>query len=587
MDASAERIWLRHYPSGVPPTIDIPDRSLVELVQESVLQHPNQAAFIYYGAKWTYQRLWDASGHLAQSLLNEGLQRGDRVALYLPNCPVYPVAYFAALRAGMTVVQVSPLYLGQDLNRLLEDAQPKAIFCLQLQWPNLEKLSWSFPVPLTYVAGLNELYPFPARWFVNRVLRRRGLPTQIPEGPRIRRWKPAIVTPGMPAPVRVSSATEVAVLQYTGGTTGVPKAAMLSHRNLVANALQCQAWFNVAAKRREVVLASIPYFHVYGMTVAMTYPLIAGATIVLETRPDVDEILKLINKYHPTQFPGVPALYNGIIHHPKRAQYDLRSIRICLSGSAPLPMEVAKQFEAETGGSVVEGYGLSETSPVTHANPIIGERRAGSVGLPMPDTDEKIVDLETGTKTLPPMETGEVCIRGPQVMLGYYHQPEETAAVLKDGWFKTGDIGYIDADGYCFIVDRKKDMIDVGGLKVYPREVEEVLFQHPGVADAAAVGVPDANLGEVVHAFVVRKPGSNVTADELIQFVRERVAHYKAPRVIEFRTALPRSGVQKVLRRQLRAEAIAVITGKPAAAAAPASPTSPAPPAAPATGPGR
>jgi long-chain acyl-CoA synthetase len=557
MDATVDRVWLSHYPPGVPPRIEIPDRSLVELVQESVLKYPDRVAFIFYGAKWTYRRFWEASGHLAQSLLDEGLQRGDRVALYLPNCPVYPIAYFAALRAGMTVVQVSPLYLGQDLHRLLTDAEPKAIFCLNLQWPNVEKLTWSFPVPLTYVTGLNELYPFPTKWFVNRVLKRRGLPTQIPEGPRIRRWKPAISTSGLPAPVRVNAATDVAVLQYTGGTTGVPKAAMLSHRNLVANAMQCAAWFNVAARERETVLASIPYFHVYGMTVAMNHPLLAGATIVLETRPDVDEILKLINKYHPTQFPGVPSLYNAINHHPKRDRYDLRSIRICLSGSAPLPLEVAKQFEAETGGSLVEGYGLSETSPVTHANPIKGERRAGSVGLPVPDTDQRIVDTETGTRVLPAMETGELCVRGPQVMLGYYRQPEETAAVLKDGWFKTGDIAYLDSDGYCFIVDRKKDLINVGGFKVYPREVEEVLFQHPAVADAAVVGVPDAEHGEVVRAFVVKKAGATVTADELIQFVRDRLAHYKAPRVVEFRTALPRSGVQKVLRRELRADAAA------------------------------
>ena len=567
-DGPAEKAWLGHYPPGVPTTVEVPDRSLVELVQESVLQSPDRVAFIYYGAKWTYRRFWDASGHLAQSLANEGVQRGDRVALYLPNCPVYPIAYFAALRAGATVVQVSPLYLGQDLDRLLEDAQPKAIFCLNLQWPNLEKLNWKFSVPLAYVVGLNELYPLPARWFVNRVLRRRGLPTGLPEGPRVRRWKPALATPGAPAPLRVDSATEVAVLQYTGGTTGVPKAAMLTHRNLVANALQCRAWFNVAAQEREIVLASIPYFHVYGMTVAMTYPLLVGATIVLETRPDVDEILKLINKYHPTQFPGVPALYNGINHHPKRSQYDLRSIRICLSGSAPLPLEVAKTFEAETGGRVVEGYGLSETSPVTHANPIRGERRAGSVGLPVPGTDQRVVDVETGTRVLPPMETGELCVRGPQVMLGYYHQPKETEAVLQDGWFKTGDIAYLDADGYCFIVDRKKDLINVGGLKVYPREVEEVLFQHPAVADAAVVGVPDAELGEAVRAFVVTKPGAKVTSEELIQFVRDRVAHYKAPRLVEFRSALPRSGVQKVLRRELRAEAMAGLAPAPAGAAA-------------------
>ncbi|HLY77001.1 MAG TPA: AMP-binding protein [Thermoplasmata archaeon] len=466
MVASFDRVWLQHYPPGVPPSIDIPDRSLVELVQESVLKHPDRVAFIFYGARWTYRQFWEAAGHLAQALVNEGLRPGDRVALYLPNCPAYPIAFFAALRAGLTVVQVSPLYIGQDLQRLLGDAQPKAVFCLNIHWPHLEKVEWSVGAPLTYVVGLHELYPFPIRLFVNRSLKGRGFPTRIPDGPQIRRWKPAIATPGMPTPVRVNGATDVAVLQYTGGTTGIPKAAMLSHRNLVANALQCAAWFNVAGDEREVVLASVPYFHVYGMTVAMTYPLLTGSTIVLETRPDVDEILKLIDKYHPTQFPGVPALYNGINHHPKRAQYDLRSIRVCLSGSAPLPLEVARQFETNTGGRVVEGYGLSETSPVTHANPIRGERRVGSVGLPVPNTDQRIVDLETGTKVLPAMETGELCVRGPQVMLGYYHQPEETAMVLQEGWFRTGDVAYLDAEGYCFIVDRKKDLINVGGLKV-------------------------------------------------------------------------------------------------------------------------
>jgi long-chain acyl-CoA synthetase len=553
-DPPQDRPWLAHYPPGVPPQLEIPNRSLVELIEGSVNQHPDRVAFIYYGARWTYRRFWEAAGHVARSLLNEGLHRGDRVALYLPNCPVYPIAFFASLRAGLTVVQVSPLYLGQDLHRLLTDAEPRAVFCLNLQWPNLEKVDWSYRAPLVYVTGLHELYPFPTRLFVNGSLRRRGLSTRIPEGPRIRRWRPALSTRGAPPAMPVDPATEVAVLQYTGGTTGVPKAAMLSHRNLVANALQCRAWFNVAEEKREVVLASIPYFHVYGMTVAMTYPLLAGATIVLETRPEVDEILKLINRYHPTQFPGVPSLYNAINRHPRRDRYNLRSIRLCLSGSAPLPLEVAKQFEAETGGNLVEGYGLSETSPVTHANPIKGERRAGSVGLPVPETEERIVDLETGTRRLAPMETGELCVRGPQVMLGYYRQPAETALVLRDGWFRTGDIAYLDPEGYCFIVDRKKDLINVGGLKVYPREVEEVLFQHPGVADAAVVGFPDAQLGEVVRAFVVRRPGAAVTGEELIGFVRERLAHYKAPRTVEFRSALPRSGVQKVLRRELRAE---------------------------------
>ena len=290
---------------------------------------------------------------------------------------------------------------------------------------------------------------------------------------------------------------------------------------------------------------------------------------MIQTRPEIRELLKLISKYRPTEFPGVPALYNAFIQQPDLARYRIRSIRYCLSGSAPLPLEVARRFEALTGANLVEGYGLSETSPATHVNPVEGERRAGSIGIPLPDTDQRVVDLETGRRVLGTGEVGELSVRGPQVMLGYYHQPEETALVLEDGWFRTGDVARIDADGYAYIVDRKKDMINVSGMKVYPREVEEVLFQHPSVADAAVIGVPDAEHGEVVKAFVVRKPGTTVTAAELQAFVRERIAHFKAPRSVDFRDSLPRTGVQKVLRRVLRDETLA-------AAAPPAPATGPA-----------
>jgi long-chain acyl-CoA synthetase len=281
----------------------------------------------------------------------------------------------------------------------------------------------------------------------------------------------------------------------------------------------------------------------------------AGATVLLQIRPDATEILKLIKRYRPTEFPGVPALYQAINVHPEARKYDLGSVKVCVSGSAPLPLEVAQRFTALTGAHLIEGYGLTEASPVTHANPVDGEARMGSIGLPLPETDQRIVDAETGTRVLGIGEHGELCVRGPQVMAGYFQQPAETALVLRDGWLRTGDIGYIDADGYAFIVDRKKDMIDVGGLKVYPREVEEVLYQHPQVQEAAAVGVGDAIRGEVVWAFVVRRPASPVTEDELIAFVRDRIAHFKAPRRVIFKENLPRTAVQKVLRRVLREEA--------------------------------
>jgi len=552
-----DRVWRKKYPAGVPPTVEVPELLLPELVQASVDRYADRPALLYYGTHLSYREFWTASERFAAGLAREGIREGDRVAVYLPNCPVYPIALFGILRLGAVVVQISPLYIGQDLSRLIRDSGPKAIVTLELLYPNLAQVRDAAPIPLAFVARTKDQYPFYVRPFVNGVLRRQGLPTTVPTDPSVRSFRTALRTPGTVPSLHRDPATTVAVFQYTGGTTGRAKAAMLSHRNLVANVVQLEAWDTVKTPGREVALASIPFFHIYGLTVALLLPLRMGGAVVMQTRPEIRELLKLIDRYQPTQFPGVPALYQAFIHQPDIARHRIRSIRFCLSGSAPLPVEVARRFEELTGGKIIEGYGLSETSPATHANPVVGERRAGSIGLPLPNTDQRVVDLETGARVLPVGEVGELAVRGPQVMLGYFGQPEETAAVLSDGWFRTGDIARLDADGYAYIVDRKKDMIDVGGLKVYPRDVEEVLFQHPAVADAAVIGVPDPELGEVVKAFVVRKAGGTVTADELIGFVRERLAHYKAPRTVEFRDSLPRSGVQKVLRRVLREETTA------------------------------
>lgn len=553
---AGHRPWHSSYPANVPPTLEVPNLRLPDAVARSVERWPDRTMMIYYGARWTYREFWAATARFAAALGREGIGPGDRVALYLPNCPVYPIAFFGILRAGATVVQVSPLYHGQDLSRLLLDARPRAIVTLEILYPHLAELAETAPVPVAYVARLRELYPWTKRPFVNLVLRRQHLPTGFPRGAGVRRWSSALAAAGPVPELRSDPATEVAVLQYTGGTTGRPKAARLSHRNLLANALQCRAWFNLEGGGPPIVLCAIPFFHVYGMTVAMNYPLLDGATLVLQTRPDVPEILRLIARYRPTEFPGVPALYQGINQHPRVGRYDIRSIRVCVSGSAPLPREVERRFEELTGGSLVEGYGLTEASPVTHANPVAGRRKAGSIGLPLPGTDQRLVDLDDPTRAPPPGAPGELAVQGPQVMLGYDGQPEETAAALRDGWLLTGDIATIDDDGYAFIVDRKKDMIDVAGLKVYPREVEEVLYQHPGIQEAAVVGLPDATRGEVVHAFVVRRAGVALDAPEVIAFVRDRIAHYKAPRSVEFRDQLPRTAVQKVLRRALREEAI-------------------------------
>ncbi|HYA54898.1 MAG TPA: long-chain fatty acid--CoA ligase [Thermoplasmata archaeon] len=556
--SDGERVWFARYPSSVPHHLTIPPVLLTDLIEESVQRWPDRTALTYYGSKWTYRELWEASGRFAAALAREGVGRGDGVALYLPNCPAYPIAFFGALRLGAVVVQVSPLYLGQDLVRLLKDSLPKAIVTLEILHPNLAKVAGEVTVPAVFVARLREFYPWYVRPFVNSVLRRQKVSTSFPTDSTVHPWRVALATPGS-VPKRPSDpATTVAVLQYTGGTTGKPKAAVLTHRNLVANVVQGNSWNIRLEPGNEVVMAAIPLFHIYGLTVALLMGLAAGATVVLQTRPEIRELLKLIDRYQPTQFPGVPALYQAFTRQPDLAKYQIRSIRYCVSGSAPLPGEVQRRFEELTGATLVEGYGLSETSPITHVNPLSGERRLGSIGVPIPGTDHRVVDLEDSTRVLGSGEVGELSVRGPQVMLGYYHQPEETTQVLKDGWFLTGDVARIDADGFAYIVDRKKDMVNVSGLKVYPREVEEVLFQHPAVADVAVVGGPDPERGESVVAFVVRKPGATVTSGELIAFVRDRIAHYKAPRRVEFKDQLPRSGVQKVLRRVLREEAAAL-----------------------------
>jgi long-chain acyl-CoA synthetase len=549
--AEPERPWLARYPPGVPPHLSIPPKLLTEIFAEVAARVPDHPALRYYGASWTYRRLAKESENLAGAFAEVGVGPGDRVALYLPNGPAYPVALLATLRLGAIAVPVSPLYHGDDLTRVLRDAAPKALVTLEIHYPNVARVRAEAPVPSVFVARLREFYPAIRRPFVNLVLRRRGLPTEMPRGPGVVAYRTAVRTDRSVPLATGDPATTVAVFQYTGGTTGVPKAAMLTHRNLVANVRQTNAW-NTTRTPEEVILASIPFFHIYGLTVGLLLALLEGWTVVIQTRPEAAELLRLVRKYRPSQFPGVPALYLAMLQRPDLARYDLRSIRYCLSGSAPLPREVQEQFERVTGGRVIEGYGLTEASPVTHANPVEGERRAGSIGLPIPETEHRIVDPETGVPSSSPEAVGELTVRGPQVMVGYYHAPEETGRTVRDGWLFTGDLARIDADGYAYIVDRKKDMINVGGLKVYPREVEETLFRHPAVLEAAVVGVPDPALGEVPKAFVVLRPGATATAEELIGFVRERVAHYKAPRSVEFRGSLPRSGVQKVLRRELR-----------------------------------
>lgn len=554
-------LWQVSYPKGVPKEIEIPKETVHGMLHKAVEKYPSTPAVIFaltptVSKSWTYRDLWRQIVAFSRNLAAQGLKKGDRIALFLPNCPQYIVAFYGALRAGLTVVQVSPLYVGDDLVFPIKDSGAKAVVTVDLLshhleevWPRIKDRKL-----IVIVGRFKDVAPFiVGKFFLEGALRKKGMDPSLPTKYDFQLFT-NFLQAGPPLPkMNFDPEKDVAVFQYTGGTTGRPKAAMLTHRNLVANALQLRSWDAESREGNERVLSVIPFFHVYGMTVALNYPLFFGGTLIVNPeKPSPDSVLPLIDRFRPTEFPGVPALYNAINNDPRAKSLNLRSIRACLSGSAPLTVEITKKFEELTGGRLIEGYGLSEASPVTHANPLVGNRKIGAIGLPVPNTDMRIVSLEDPTKDLGIEESGELAVRGPQVMKGYWNQPEETALVLKDGWLFTGDIARVDKEGFVFVVDRKKDIVLVGGFNVYPREVEEVLYEHPDVLEAAAIGVPDDKLGEVVKAFVVPKPGTKPQQADIIDFVRSRIAHFKAPRTVEFVDSLPKTLVGKVLRRELK-----------------------------------
>jgi long-chain acyl-CoA synthetase len=539
-----ERPWLKCYEPGVPHHIQYPDIPLHHLLDNAVRDFPGREAIVFQGRKITYRELGEEVACAASGLAQEGLKKGERMAIMLPNCPQYVAAYYAILKIGGIVVNVSPMYLERELEFQLKDAGVQMILALRDFYPRLETVRKRVPLKSIILTDLHE----------------KG-------GKKTRKKSQAATAKGVydyaellekgkrqPPPSVKVDPDEVALLQYTGGTTGFSKGAMLTHRNLVADVLQCVSWNCDAVRGQERMFAVLPFFHVYGMTVAMNEAIELGATIIMLPRFNVDEALEAINLYQPTRFPGVPTMYMAIMNHPRVNKYDISSIRVCSSGSAPMPIEAQRRFEELTGAKVSEGYGLTEASPVTHANPFNGKRKIGSIGLPRPDVDAKIVDLETGERDLPPGEAGELCIRGPQVMKGYWNRPEETRKTLRNGWLYTGDIGRMDEEGYFYIVDRKKDMIICSGYNVYPREIEEVLYQHPKIAEVCIVGVPDPYRGETVKAFIILKEKEQAAPEEIIEYCQKNMAKYKAPTLVEFRKELPKSHVGKVLRKILREE---------------------------------
>ncbi|HBW34953.1 long-chain fatty acid--CoA ligase [Desulfosporosinus sp. BICA1-9] len=529
-----EKLWLKSYPSNVRYHIDYPDKSLGQMFDETVAKMPDSPAMIFGGHTVTYRQFGDQVNRFATALAGLGIIKGERVGLMGPNCPQWEIAFIALLKLGAIVVQTNPMYVEPEIAHQMNDSGATTIIVFEMMYPRVKNVLQD--TSLQRVIVFNFLAP-------------------VKSAPGIYSYDDLIKCEAALPEVPINSAEDLAVLQYTGGTTGVSKGVMLTHRNLICNTLQVLEWSVNMEYGKERILTILPVFHVYGMTDCLNNALCIAATQIILPRFDVDQVLETIRAYKPTLFPGAPTMFMALNSHPRIAEYSesLAAIKVCTSGSAPLPLEVAQKFSEVTQGkgNLVEGYGLSEASPITHCNPLDRPTRAGSIGFPFPDTDCAIMDLETGDRELPVGEIGELCVRGPQVMLGYWEKPEATAETLRNGWLHTGDIGRMDEEGYFYIIDRKKDIIIAGGFNVYPRDIEEVLYEHPKVKEVVVAGVPDAYRGETVKAFIVLQPNTEASDQELIAFCRTKLAAFKVPRLVEFRNELPRTIVGKVLRRQL------------------------------------
>lgn len=549
---STEKIWLSQYPEEISATLHYEQKNLAQLFEEAVQKDPKKNAIYFLGKKMTFSQLHQDSLKLSSYLIELGLKKGDRVAIMLPNCPQAVISFYAVLLAGGVVVQTNPLYTERELEYQLNDSEATMIIALDLLYPRVVKMKALTSVEHVVITSIQDYLPFPKNIMYPFIQRKQQkISVNVSHTETTHLFK-RIINEASPAVCNAEgiSDEDIAILQYTGGTTGFPKGVMLTHKNLVANATMCSHWLYRCRHGEEKVLGIIPFFHVYGLTTVLVLSVLQNYEMVLLPKFDAKTTLKTIHKQQPTLFPGAPTIYIALLNHPDLAKYNLSSIDSCMSGSAPLPVEVQEQFERVTGGKLVEGYGLTETSPVTHANFLWEERIPGSIGVPWPDTDAKILSFETG-KEAAVSEVGEIAVKGPQVMKGYWKQPEETEAVMRDGWLLTGDVGYMDDKGYFYVVDRKKDIIIAGGYNIYPREVEEVLYEHEKIQEAVVVGVPDPYRGETVKAYIVLKNGVRCTEEELNEFSRKYLAAYKVPRLYEFRNELPKTAVGKILRRAL------------------------------------
>ncbi len=545
--------WLKKYDQGVPHTIEYPAIPLFGLLEQSAKKYPERVCTIFNGAEITYQEMDDYANRLAAAFHGLGIKKGDRVGLFMPNTPQFVMVYFGLLKAGAVVVATNPLYTEREIIYQVNDAGVEHMVLMTNNYEKVKAIQDQTQIKQIIVTNIKEALPPITRLLFTLVKEKKsGFRVTLRDNDV---WMPDLLEKysAEDRPDIEISPQDTALFQYSGGTTGISKGVVASHQAVVANSCQIASWNPTAIEGEEIICMAIPLYHVYGMVAGLNYGLLIGATFVMVPDPrDMTDVLKNLAKYKATIYPGVPAMYNAINNNAAVAagKYDLSNIKFCISGSAALMRETKLKFEEITGGNLVEGYGLSEAPTASHCNPVVGDNRPGSIGLPLPDVDCKVVDLEDG-KTLPPGEIGELLLKGPQVMKGYHNMPTETENALRDGWLYTGDIVYMDEDGYFYIVDRKKELIKPGGFQVWPREVEEILMSHPKIFEAGVAGIPDADSGEAVKAWVVFNPGESCSEEEIHDFCCKDLARYKVPKQIEFVEELPRSTVGKILRREL------------------------------------
>lgn len=547
--------WFSSYDKGVPHDIVIPEGGLQNILDTAAETYGQREAIVFQNTHISYRELKELAEKLAASLRRRGVRPGDRVSIMLPNLPQTFIAFWGVMKAGAVAVMTNPLYMESELTHQIKDSGAKHLITLDIFWPKIAALREQLELDVCYVTRVRDALKFPLSWLQPFSARRQGTWVHVPfDGKEVVAWKDLFKTTQRLS-VEVTDAHEtIALLQYTGGTTGLSKGAMLTHANLLANLTQLMAIIQQPPEKEHVFLALLPLFHVFGLTITLLLPARMAARVVPMPRYVPADMLEAFKKYQFTAFIGAPSVYISLLQQKNLAQYDLHHIIFCISGSAPMPVEWLKKFEEVTGTPITEGFGLTEASPVTHANPVFGKQKPGSIGVPVPGTLARIVDTEDGERVLAHNEIGELVIKGPQVMKGYWNRPEETARTIRDGWLYTGDIAYMDEEGYFYIVDRKKDLIIVGGYNVYPREIDEVLHTHPKIREAVTVGVNHRSRGETVKAYIVPEEGANLTVPEVVAFCRQKLASFKVPRLIEFREELPKTMVGKVLRRILREE---------------------------------